>query len=185
MKYLGVTITGDLKWSSHCYNVSHQATRTLNLLRRTLYGCSREVKKASYLALVRPHLEYCAPVWSRHTKKDRHILERVQKRAAHWICSKLNPTTFSWSNTYEDELLELNWPNDTKLSPCVKRTKLWTHWIASLLQTTLSGSHDTLCCIVSTQESMHSGTPFLPDYHSSGINYQKSLKCCLVLIIQT
>ncbi len=30
MKYLGVTITGDLKWSSHCYNVSRRATRTLH-----------------------------------------------------------------------------------------------------------------------------------------------------------
>ncbi len=109
MKYLGITITGDLKWSTHCCNVARRATRTLNLLRRTIYGCSSEVKKTACLALVRPHLEYCAPVWSPRTKKDRYILERVQKRTAHWICSKWSPTTFSWSKTYEEELQELKW----------------------------------------------------------------------------
>ncbi len=177
-EYLGVTITGDLKWSSHCYNVSRRATRTLNLLRRTLYGCSREVKKTSYLALVRPHLEYCAPVWLPHTEKDRHW--KSTETSSSWVCSKWNPATFSWSNTYEDELLELNWVSVTKrheaLSLC-QAYKIVNSLDCINLQTTLhylTGPHVTaVCCVVSSQESMHSGTPFLPEYRSSGINYQK------------
>jgi len=33
-----------------------------------------------YKTLVRPHLEYCTPVWSPHYVKDKHMLEKVQHR---------------------------------------------------------------------------------------------------------
>ena len=63
IKYLGVTITNDLRWNTHVSNVCTKANRTLGFLRRNLYACPREVKEAAYKGLVRPDLEYSGSVW--------------------------------------------------------------------------------------------------------------------------
>ena len=39
IKYIGVTITNDLKWNTHISNVCTKANRTLGFLRRNLYSC--------------------------------------------------------------------------------------------------------------------------------------------------
>ena len=45
IKYLGVTITNDLKWNTHIINICTKANRTLGFLRRNLYSCPQDVKK--------------------------------------------------------------------------------------------------------------------------------------------
>ena len=63
IKYLGVTITSDLRWNTHVSNVCTKANRTLGFLRRNLYSCPQEVKEAAYKGLVRPVLDYGSLVW--------------------------------------------------------------------------------------------------------------------------
>ena len=63
IKYLGVTITSDLRWNTHVSNVCTKAYRTLGFLRKNLYSCPQEVKEATYKGLVRPVLDYGSSVW--------------------------------------------------------------------------------------------------------------------------
>ena len=44
IKYLGVTITNDLKWNTHISNICTKANKTLGFLRRTLFSCPQNVK---------------------------------------------------------------------------------------------------------------------------------------------
>ena len=78
-KYLGVTINSKLKWGDHITEVTARASRILNLLRRTMRDCHRDAKTKAYSALVRPILEYSAPVWALHEHQHINALQKVQK----------------------------------------------------------------------------------------------------------
>ena len=84
-KYLGVTVTKDLRWNTHCQLLLNKANKTLGLLRRTLSPCTKDVKSRAYTALVRPQLEYGAEAWNPHTSGAAEGLERVQKTAARFV----------------------------------------------------------------------------------------------------
>ena len=47
IKYLGVTITSDLRWNTHVSNVCTKANRTLGFLRRNLFSCPSGGKRGS------------------------------------------------------------------------------------------------------------------------------------------
>ena len=85
IKYLGVTITNDLKWNMHISNICTKANRTLGFLRRTLFSCPQNVKEAAYKGMVRPILEYRSSVWDPHPDKLQKELEKVQNRAARFV----------------------------------------------------------------------------------------------------
>jgi hypothetical protein len=69
-KYLGVTLTSDLKWSTHIANITNKANKTLGFVRRNIKTNNKAAKQAAYKALVRPVLEYASPVWDPHTADD-------------------------------------------------------------------------------------------------------------------
>ena len=56
-----------------------------------MFGASFSAKNIAYKCVVRPHLEYACPVWSPFTSANIKLIESVQCRAAHWICSTWNP----------------------------------------------------------------------------------------------
>ena len=95
IKYLGVTITSDLRWNTHVSNVCTKANRTLGFLRRNLHSCPQEVKEAAYKGLVRPVLDYGSSVWDPPGVVLQEELESVQKRAARFVTGNYDYETGS------------------------------------------------------------------------------------------
>ena len=87
-KYLGITITDDLEWDQHVAEISSKATKTLGFLRRNLALAPRHTKEVAYQTLVRPQLEYAAPVWHPYNETEAKKVEKVQKTAARWACRR-------------------------------------------------------------------------------------------------
>ena len=73
-KYLGVTITNDLKWNTHVSNICTEANRTLGFLRRNLSACPQDVKESAYKGL-----EYGSSVWDLKYTSSRGTLEGTEK----------------------------------------------------------------------------------------------------------
>ena len=83
--YLGLVITSDLSWSEQSSVCTKKANATLGFIRRNLRKCPQELRRTSYISLVRSVMDYSATVWDPHLRKDVNSLERTQRRAARWI----------------------------------------------------------------------------------------------------
>ena len=101
IKYLGVTITKDLRWNIHVGNICTKADRTLGFLRRNISSCPRHVKEMAYKGLVRPVLKYASPVWDPRGKTLQDELEKVQNRAARFVTRNYNFETGSMTKILE------------------------------------------------------------------------------------
>lgn len=86
-KYLGITLTQNLTWSSHIMNISNEANRTLGFIRRNLRFSTPSIKTLAYLTFVRPKLEYASAIWDPHQSNLSLTLEKIQNRATRFIYS--------------------------------------------------------------------------------------------------
>ena len=105
-KYLGVTVTDNLSWSKHVSAIAGKAHRSLGFLRRNFKHCSRQVKAATYTTVVRPVMEYAAPVWDPYRQADIKALDEVQRRAARYV---YNDYTTRTPGCVTDMVKDLEW----------------------------------------------------------------------------
>ena len=78
---LGIIVSDDLKWEKQCIAAVKQGNKVLGMIKRNFVDRSQETIMALYKNLVRPHLEYCSPIWNPYLAKDIKLIEGVQRRA--------------------------------------------------------------------------------------------------------
>ena len=80
-KDIGVNIDNELNFKTHINSIVKKANRVMGITRRTFTNLNSEVFLPIFKSLVRPHLEYAAPVWSPHLDDLNKKVEDVQRRA--------------------------------------------------------------------------------------------------------
>ena len=78
--------------------------QSLGFVRKNLKSKKTSFKEKAYTAIVRPQLEYAAPVWDPHTKEDIKRIEGVQRRAACWVLGY-----YSTYSSVTDMIGKLGW----------------------------------------------------------------------------
>ena len=80
VKDLGITISCDLKWSSHLSSLKSAASLCAYQILHAFSTRSVWILLRAYITYVRPKLEYNTVIWSAYLKKDTKLIESVQKK---------------------------------------------------------------------------------------------------------
>lgn len=81
-KDLGVIIDSNLTFESHIYSKIKKANRMAGLIRRSFVFLDKQMFRQLFTSMVRPHLEYAAPVWNPYKQGLIDDIEDVQRRAS-------------------------------------------------------------------------------------------------------
>ena len=103
-KDLGVNVDNKLAFDNHIHIQTKKASKLLALIRRTFVHLDEKILPLLYTAIVRPHLEFCNTIWHPLWKKDKEMLEDIQRRATRMIPEMKE-------KTYEERLKALNIPS--------------------------------------------------------------------------
>ena len=82
-KDLGVFVSKDLKWNHHIDYIVNKANRILGMIKNSFSYLDTNSMKLLFTSLVRPHLEYAAPIWNPSSIGIGKIkqIENIQRRA--------------------------------------------------------------------------------------------------------
>ena len=89
-KYLEVDISSGLSWNSQIEGIPSKLNSTLGFIKRNKKIENVTVRETAYNTLVRPQLEYVAPIWNPYTKRKTFQLEKMQGRALGWTTRNNN-----------------------------------------------------------------------------------------------
>ena len=110
IKYLGVTISKDLKWNTHVSNVCTKANRILGFLRRNISSCPPKMLRRRHKRGWCDQSEYASPVWDPHGIVVQEELEKIQNFAARFVTGNYNFETGSMTSILE----QLGWESPHK-----------------------------------------------------------------------
>ena len=100
-KDLGLWISADMKCFQQCRYAVNKANKVLGMIKRTITYKDHKITLNLYKTLVRPHVEYCVSAWSPYYRKDKELLEKVQRRFTKMIKGMKGMS-------YEERLQRLN-----------------------------------------------------------------------------
>jgi len=87
---IGVSLSSNLKPSTHCAQIAAKAFIRSKLLLRSFYSTNPDVLILAYKTYVRPLVESCTQVWNPWLVKDIECLEKVQRFFTRTILKKAN-----------------------------------------------------------------------------------------------
>ena len=142
-KILGVTISADLTWNAHVNNTVSKASKRLYMLYQLKRaGVDQRDLVRIYMSVIRPVLEYAAPVWS--TSMPGYLsdkIETIQKRAMRTIFPGMDYTTtflrLLMSKLSLTEDMTYVWTTSTKWK--ILTTNFITYYLMSEMCHTCSG----------------------------------------------
>ena len=102
-KDLGVIVDNKLNFASHCDKVVGKANKLLGILRRNFSHINSTNFNYLYKGIIRPIIEYAAPVYNPIFQKDVQKIESIQRRATKMVLGLEN-------KSYEERLKELKLP---------------------------------------------------------------------------
>ena len=115
-KYLGVWLSHNLTWNKHIEEICKNASKQIFMI--FYQNSSKEALLQLYVSLIRPRLEYAAPVWDSSHQTLIQAVEKVQKFTMK-MCLK------NWSGTYDELLRNSKLPTLKDRRPLLKLSYLF------------------------------------------------------------
>ena len=98
-KDLGIIFQENLKFDKQILESVGEANKILGLIKRSFVHIDCELFLKLYKSLVRPIVDYGNVIWYPHTKKNKKIIENIQRRATRMI-PELKGISFTHLATY-------------------------------------------------------------------------------------
>ena len=102
VKYLGVQVDHELKWTNHLTTVTKTISRGIGILRYAEQYLPPATIETMYRSLVEPYFRYCCPVWGNAGVSIIGRLQKLQNRAAKLITNSLFDASHSQSFVHSD-----------------------------------------------------------------------------------